>query len=195
MRVHQTHYMLIQWTDLNWNVNVKCDVSFQNDKYNQRPHFAAQTFAIRSWSITLSLSCSDPHHYCFCLQVFHCDPLRVALSVAAAAAGRLQEPAVCVCVCPSSQLWGEWEVFSTIVSSTWASSGQHRQPDQATQLILWTISPRLSIVVIRKNPPRIFLHCSSVWNVRCIPLANLRLSVIIHPVADQNVSVTLGCTF
>lgn len=86
----------------------------------------------------------------------------------------------CVCVCPSSQLWGEWEVFSTKVSSTWASSGQDQQPDQATQLILWTISPRLSIVVLSKNPPQILLHRSSVCNAQCIPQVHMRCSAVIH---------------
>ncbi len=120
---------------------------------------------------------------CVCLQVFHCDPVHPAPSVAATAAGWLQEPAVCVCVCPSSQLWGEWEVFSTEVSSTWASSGQHQQPGQATQLILWPISPRLPIVALRKNPPQILWHCSSVCSVPCIPRVHWRWSLVIHSLA------------
>lgn len=39
-----------------------------------------------------------PRPDCVGLQVFHCDPVHPALSVAAAAAGRLQEPAVRVCM-------------------------------------------------------------------------------------------------
>lgn len=71
-----------------------------------------------------------------CLQYVQRDASRCFTGTRpAAAAAPRPGPAVCAHARVASQLWGEWGIFSTVVSSTWASSGQDQQPDQATQRI------------------------------------------------------------